>query len=182
MKLTAALGLLGYAQAADTWAGGPTFTLTASGSKLTINAEVPSNMYFSIGFGDTMSSVDMVYFGASGSGTVTDLWGVGEVTPQTDSVNAYTYSVDTSTPSLYKFTATRDFASAKNTDYAISCGSSGRWSWAGSSTTAALALHDHVGFFDVTITDSCDIEMGSGAAWAKVGSLTALALATYSLF
>ena len=48
---------------------------------MVINAEVPDDMYLGIAFGDSMNNVDMVYFGGFGTGKVTDLWGIGDVTP-----------------------------------------------------------------------------------------------------
>ena len=48
-------------------------------------ATVPNNNYFSIGFGSTMYSTDMILWQASGaSSKVTDLWSTSESTPLTD--------------------------------------------------------------------------------------------------
>ena len=58
------------------------------------SATVPNNHYFSIGFGSTMYSTDMVVWQANSQNSlVLDLWSTGHQTPITDKVQNYVSTI-----------------------------------------------------------------------------------------
>ncbi|CDW75650.1 cytochrome b5-like heme steroid binding domain containing protein [Stylonychia lemnae] len=81
---------------------------------------VPNKMYFCIGFGNSMSSVDMLLVQANGvSSLAYDLWSVNHNTPKTDSIQNIDYQFEANTTHV-KFYVTRKIATGDTSqDYKI---------------------------------------------------------------
>ena len=166
MKFAPLIFLIHEAYSIDTWAGGPTFTVSSdkAAKKLKITASVPSNMYLGLAYGSNMSQTDMVQFaGTGGSGTVKDLWGVGNATPETDSSNSYSPTTGTLANGKYSFSTSRSFDTQDAKDKKLECGKTYNFKWVGSSSTASMQKHNKSGSWTMKIDADCGIGSSTGA-------------------
>ena len=128
-------------------------------------------MYLGLAFGSGMSQTDMVQFaGSGGSGTIKDLWGVGNMTPETDTTNSYSPTTGSLSGTKYSFSTSRAFDTSDPKDKKFECGKDYSFKWVGSSSSASLQKHNKSGSWTMKIDADCGIGSAGAVALAAAAS------------
>jgi hypothetical protein len=113
-------------------------------SKLQMVVDVPSNQYFSIGFGASMVDTDMIVWQTPSSGpSTTDLWSTSNGKPSTDAQqDVTTTAVTINSDKSVHFTSERPLDTGDQQDFLVPLDTDIAMCYAAHSQTANFVYHD----------------------------------------
>ena len=187
-KLLAILYFIQLTYCFPTWSGGPDLDISFDPISYRMKFVVtgmPQGTWLGVIYGESMFHNDVVLFQQTGSDApnVQDRYAFGYWLPREDKVNNYEDVTAEKVGDKYNFVAYRKLNTGDyEDDTMVTCGSTNKWMWAGSTWTGALIKHDTHAKLTFTISEGCTSSASDGSLYFKVSSvIVGAVLSIYSL-
>ena len=165
----------------ETWANGPTFSLTYDAAKMMmkLTSKVPENTWLGLGFGEGMANVDMVVMQGKDNGIMRDLWSTTFGQPKADATDDWKEKAISKDGTMYSFAGYRSLSTGDATeDTVLECGKDYEFYWSGNDMTAEFTKHTKRDEIMVTFNADCSMSTTESSAMTTMfnGLLAASAL------